>query len=75
MFAGVNAVMVKFLEDLKQKYYLGHEGETTLDMHWDYLKKNLDALLSATSSLDAEVELKATGKDSEESLLQFICRF
>ena len=45
------------------------------DMHWDCIKKNLDALLPAISALDAEAELKAMSKDSKESLLQFICRF
>ena len=42
------------------------------NMHWDYIKKNLDALLPAASALDAEAKLKAMSKNSKESLLQFI---
>ena len=44
-------------------------------MQWECVKKNLDALLSEISALDAEAELKAMSKDSKESLLQFICCF
>ena len=75
VFAGVNAILSKSLEELKQQYYPAHKGLITHDMHWNCIKKNLDVLLPVVSALDAEAELKGMSKDSKESLLQFICRF
>ena len=75
VFSGLNAVLSKSLEELKQQYYLEHKGQITQDMRWNCVKENLDALLPAISPLDGEAELKGMSKDSRESLLQFICRF
>ena len=69
VFAGVNAILSKSLEELKQQYYPTHEGPITQDMRWNCVKKNLDVLLPAVSALDAEAELKGMSKDSKESLL------
>ena len=75
VFAGVNVVLSQSLEDLKQKYYPGHEGQMTQYIRWNCVKDNLDALLPVVFAMDAEAELKGMGKDPKESLLHFICRF
>ena len=52
VFAGVNAILSKSLEELKQQYYPVHEGQIMQDMHWNCVKKNLDVLLLAVSALE-----------------------
>ena len=69
VFTGVNAVLAKSLDEIKNQYYLDHEGNITQDMHWECVKKNLDAFLLNSLALDAEAELKPMNKDSKESLL------
>lgn len=75
VFAGVNAIMDKTDDQLKEQFFPDLEGNLSNRMRWECVKKNLDALLPGASALDAEAELKTMSKDSKESLLQFICRF
>ena len=75
VFAGVNAILSKTDDALRQQFFPGRKGDFTREMHWECVKRNLDALLPAISALDAEAELKSMKKDPKESLLQFICRF
>ena len=75
VFAGVNAILSKTDDALRQQFFPGRDGDFTRKMRWESVKRNLDALLPAISALDAEAELKSMKKDPKESLLQFICRF
>lgn len=75
VFARVNAILSKSLDEWKQQYYLDHDGPITQDMRWDCVKRNLDALFPTIFALDAEAKLKGMSKDSKESLLQFPMSF
>ena len=67
--------MLKSLEELRLQYYPDHDEPVSQDMRWDYVKRKLDALLPAVSTMDVEAELKGMSKDSKESLLHFNCCF
>ena len=75
VFAGVNAILSKTDNALRQRFFPRREGDFTREMHWECVKRNLDVLLPAISTLNAEAELKSMKKNPKESLLQFICRF
>lgn len=69
VYTRVKFVLNKSGDDQKNKYFLDLEGPFTCDLHWDCVKKNLDALLPTIWALDSKAELKAMTKETEESLL------
>ena len=72
IFIGVDAVLRKTNDKLKNQYYSNHTSQFTQDMHSNCIEKNLNLLLPMISISDGEAELKAMSKDCKESSLQLI---
>ena len=75
VFLGAHVLLSKTNDELQNLNYIDHVGQFACVIHWNYVKKNLNALFTMMFPLHGEVEIKLMSKDCKESLLRFICRF